>query len=110
MLKRCLLSFIAVCFSLCLQAMHNPEPKTNSQQTNQQSQSGNRSISQESDEKHEIMEQDEIDNSDALAIPLDYSSIEDEEELDRLRREPFTPLNPVPQNPDAKSQESSQRN
>lgn len=32
--------------------------------------------------KYQIMQRDEIDNTDALAIPLDESEVEDEEEID----------------------------
>ena len=101
MLKKCLsFTLLALSFSLVAQAMHNPEPKTNDRPgaNNNQNRSAPHSVSYETAEKYEIMHQDEIDDSDTLAIPLDQSSIEDEEELDRLRGEPFTPLNPVPQN------------
>jgi hypothetical protein len=38
----------------------------------------------EEDEEYDLLERDEIDNTDAFAIPFDDSEIEDEEEINRI--------------------------
>lgn len=40
----------------------------------------------EDDQHYNIIKRDQVDRTDALAIPLDDSEVEDEEEIDRLER------------------------
>lgn len=40
-------------------------------------------------ERFDVMKVDENEDTDTLAIPLDSSEVEDEEEIDRLERRPF---------------------
>lgn len=42
--------------------------------------------SQEEDDEYDILERDEIDDTDSLAIPFDDSEVEDEEEIDHLEK------------------------
>jgi hypothetical protein len=44
------------------------------------------------EEYYNILKRDQIDNTDVLAIPLDDSEIEDEEEIDRAERNNTFPL------------------
>lgn len=46
----------------------------------------------ETKEKDYIMRRDQIDNTDTLAIPLDDSEIEDEEEINRAEKRDVFPL------------------
>lgn len=41
---------------------------------------------------YEILKRNEIDDTDVLAIPLDDSEVEDEEEINQLRRREVFPL------------------
>lgn len=47
---------------------------------------------EEEEEEYNIMKRDQIDNTNTLAIPLDDSEIEDEEEIDRAERSNTFPL------------------
>lgn len=44
------------------------------------------STATEEDDEYDIMERDEIDDTDTLAIPFDDSEVEDEEEIDLLEK------------------------
>lgn len=41
------------------------------------------------DEKFDVIEEDETDDTDPLAIPFDESEVEDEEQIDRMEGKPF---------------------
>lgn len=46
-------------------------------------------------ERYEVMQEDEVDGTDVLAIPFDDSNVEDEELIDELEGKPFTPSVPT---------------
>lgn len=52
----------------------------------------NSSTSTTTQEKYDLMRRDEIDNTDSLAIPLDESEIEDEEQIDFDDKKEIFPL------------------
>ena len=71
--------FVVLSLALCslegAQNQPNPASRSKIEQENARTQ-----------EKFEIMERDEADDTDALAIPFDDSEIEDEEEIDQLEK------------------------
>jgi uncharacterized protein YabE (DUF348 family) len=59
-----------------------PESSTGTQNT----------VNSKTEEKFDIMRRNEIDSTDALAIPFDDSEVEDEEEINRAEKKQVFPL------------------
>lgn len=60
---------------------------------------GNPSAADKMKLREDVIEQDQIDDSDTLAIPFDDSATEDEEMLDRMERKPYAPEVPTKSDP-----------
>jgi hypothetical protein len=65
----------AALISLAIEAAPNRSSSANQNNSNQR---------QEDAERDEIMREDQVDNTDIYAIPLDSSEVEDEEQINRL--------------------------
>lgn len=81
-----LMGFVAGILSLPLEGVSNNQPSTQNVQS--ASKTGTSSghhhddVDDDDEDEYDILERDEIDDTDTLAIPFDDSEVEDEEQID----------------------------
>lgn len=80
MLKKIFVTLLTLSFASLVHADAN---------TNQPVPNKNSANSPKMNERFQIMEANQNEDTDTLAIPLDSSEVEDEEEIDRLEGQPF---------------------
>lgn len=71
-------------------ATDSSTPSQNIQSSSKTGPSG--SHADEEDDEYDIMERDEIDDTDTYAIPFDDSEIEDEEEINQAEKKEVFPI------------------
>jgi hypothetical protein len=74
--------------TLPLEGATNPQTPANTQASTKSAHhpATNSTAADEEDEEYEILDRDQIENTDTLAIPLDDSEVEDEEEVNRAEK------------------------
>ncbi|MBA2369547.1 MAG: hypothetical protein H0V82_11070 [Candidatus Protochlamydia sp.] len=88
-----LTKILAVMSVLALSNMEAQQQPARSSAQNQTTSKPNQSVpGSNTQEKYDILNRDQIDNTDVYAIPFDDSEVEDEEELNRLEKKEVFPL------------------